>query len=288
MTKEDPEMESSFFHSGRRVVLGLALLAGGAIGWTINQPTAARADHTFSNLGVQGDCWAPGTPLQCARGYNLGGNYFYRVSKNWSGQSGLQARADPGIEAAKTNWTNAVGPQFFVSSSNPSTPNMNVYTYVYPNIQPSAPDFQAALQSGAIAAAKNFKLVNGSYQQCFNTAGGLANNACVVSFSEVYFNRNMDAACAAERPAQGGIAAAVWQNVYAHEFGHVQGLDEHPGGVVLMNNFWPEPAYPCEPWVYSNYGLNGVTATDLGTPVLAGATSCGSPRGIRCIFKWPN
>ena len=149
---------------------------------------------------------------------------------------------------------------------------MNVYTQVYPDVQPSDTTFRNALQSGAIAVTKNWSFNGSSYYQCYDASVG--NNACVVYFSEIYVNQNLWQSCGSY------WSPYNWQYIYAHELGHVQGLYEHPGNTaVLMDNYWS--SYPCD-----RSGGNGVTSTDLGSPIPAGQTYCGSLRGIRCIFQW--
>jgi len=249
------------------LILALVLLAPLLTG-------RAKADDGFKQTGVQGDCWIAGTPMQCASGWWIGSYFYYRVTTYWGGGS-LQSRAAPGLSSASSVWTNAAGPQLFVGYGDTRTPYMNVYALEYPTYQPSDAAFKKALQDGAVAVAKNWKYVNGSYQQCYNPVNG--DNACLVAFSEVYVSANVDAQCS------GGIQQSTWQYVYAHEFGHTQGLDDHFSGNILMNSNWSQN-YPC----YQNTTAYGPTSTDLGTPVPSGASSCGAPRGIRCIFKWPN
>lgn len=244
----------------------VVLTAAAGLVWAGALPSDVSADDAFD----AGDCWQTGVPLQCAAGYSQGNYYYYRVNTAWSGTA-YESEGSASLAAAKTSWSNSPGPQWFVDSSNSSAPYMSVYTWTYPTYQTADSIFNTALANGAVAVTVNWKWNGSSYQICYSYA-------CSISFSEVYVNTNVRSQC-----GSGSWSAFTWQYIFAHEFGHSQGLADHGSGNILMNNVWSSGNYPCIP----NTSANGPTSTESGTPVSGGASSCGSPKGIRCIFKWP-
>jgi hypothetical protein len=252
-------------HLTMKVVVSL-LVAANAFVWSLGMPADSRADHAFQG----GNCWQTGVARQCAAGYVQDNAYFYRVHTAWSGTI-YASEGTAALDAARTSWSNVSGPQRFVTSSSSSTPYMNVYTWMYPTYT-SGDYYIDYFLASSVAVTSNWEWNGAQYSMCYS-------NACVISFSEVYVNTNVRAAC-------GSWSAFSWQYLFAHEFGHSQGLDDHGSGNILMNNAWSFGNYPC----YPDTSANGPTATEVGTAVPWGATTCSSPpspKGIRCIFKWP-
>lgn len=251
-----------------RIAVVALLLANAAMDWLVIT-RSATADHAFDG----GDCWVSGTPLQCAAGYATGYYYYYRVNANWSSGSDIRPNAEPGMEDAKTAWGAAPGPQYFVSSTHTSTPFMKVNVLEFPEYVANDPVYDCGMfnpsQCGgpAYAVVRNWKYYD-TWVPCYT-------NACRVTEADVYLSAPWAATCS------GGRTRAVWKYVLAHEFGHVQGLNDHDSGSILMNNSWPTSCAP-------STTAQSPTSTDLGTAIPPGATSCTNPKGIRCIFKWPN
>jgi len=202
--------------------------------------------------------------VECAANWVPGLYYGYRVVPYWTGS--LQSEADASLNGAISSWTLAAGPQIFTKNT-PSSPYMIVFTFPWPTYSAPTSVFTTALNNGAIAVTANYG-TSGTW--CY------ANTACVVDHSAVYYNTNARATC-------GAWSAFTWQYIFAHEFGHSLLLDDHGSGNILMNNAWTTN-YPC----YPNSSANGPTATEIGSPVASSATDCGSPRGVQCIYKWPN
>jgi hypothetical protein len=242
-----------------RLVLLLAVL--NVVAWAaIAGAHDASADHAFSG----GDCWQAGTPTQCAASWGGAGTvYYYYESPYWD--TGLQSEGGASLSAAVSSWTNAAGPQIFTTSS-PGSPYMNVFTFPWPTYSAPASVYTTALTNGAIATTANYS-TSGTW--CVVTA-------CAIDFSSIYYNTNARSSC-------GSWSAFTWQYIFAHEFGHSQGLADHTSGSILMNQSWTSN-YPCSP----DTSVNGPTSTEEGTPVHWGDSACGSTHGVQCIFKWPN
>ena len=151
---------------------------------------------------------------------------------------------------------------------------MLVLAEEFPYYKPSQWDYECGLylpsqcSDGRIAyaVALNWKSNGSGYLPCYPTLN------CAVAFSEVYVSAQWAAQCS-------NRTTDAWTYIWAHEFGHTMGLEDHDSGSMLMNNGFTG----CVP----NTSARAPQSADLGTPIPSGATNCGSPRGIRCIFRWP-
>lgn len=227
---------------------------------TLSVVPQARADHSFQG----GTCYV--TPEMCQNGY-AGGLFYFRVSQYWGSPSQIQSRAQPGLTAAMSAWSSVAGPQVFRPSTDTNTPYNNVFVEEYPAYQSSDQNL-----NNQIAVNASVTLNHGWWGSNYQYYGFCLTNACLVDYSEVYVNDGWDSSCS------GGITAGSFQYVYAHELGHVLGLDDHGSGALLMNHSWPTSYCYSQAW--GTYGINGATATDIGH------ANCTSPKGVRCIYQY--
>jgi len=199
----------------------------------------------------------------CQSGYVNGSYFFYRVSQYWASPSQIQSRALTALTYAMDSWSNSPGPQYFVGSSNTSTPYTSLFVEEYPYFAPADQPDKDALNAPSAAVTVNHSWNGSTYAYCYDSP-------CIVSYGEVYVNDNWDSMCS------GGLTAGVFQFIFAHEFGHTQGLADHGSGSILMNNHFPTYCNQ------GNGGVNGPTSSEIGaTP------ACSGPLGIRCIYGWP-
>lgn len=229
----------------------------------------AHADDAFQG----GDCWVSGTPLQCAAGYASGNLYYYNVQQGWAPSSTIQTNASSGLSSAQSNWTSASGPQVIRAYGQSDTPNMNVYVWEFSYYTSGDSIYDNGMYNPthngagvAYAVTRNWYWTGSAYAACYSYA-------CSVAFSEVYLSQPWAATCS------GGRSTTVWTYTLAHELGHAQGLADHSSSNILMNNSWSNSCTPSS-------SATSPTSTDIGSIVSSGATSCSSPKGIRCIFKW--
>jgi hypothetical protein len=211
---------------------------------------------------LYGNCWQPGVPRHCLAGYQQGKPFELRVQSYWASSSPIRPRAEPNIPHAKKVWGNAPGPQVFDQGVDPFVPG---YIYEHPPYHSADPDFEALFHQNpprAAAGMEPWRWTGSAYEWC--------ESACTVARARIYLNSSWDAHCA------GGLQTSAWQWMYAHEMGHVLGLDDHGSGSgnILMNNHW---SVYCAPQSQARTP----TVSDLGV-----LPPCSSPRGVRCAFNW--
>lgn len=217
--------------------------------------------HAGDSFGG-GDCWRPGTPLLCQEGYIQGQFFYFRVYTWWGSPSQIRSRAEPGLNDAKTRWNVSTGPQIFVSPGSTNTPYNNIDVQEDPPFHSGNSIVHNTLHS-SVAVTVNWSWNGSSYYICFT-------NPCLIYFSEVYVNGDWDR-------YRCNLSTDVYSYVYAHEFGHVLGLNDHGSGNILMNNYWPDNCNP-------QTSARAPTSTEIGIlPPCSGA-----PPGIRCVYNWPN
>jgi hypothetical protein len=200
-----------------------------ALGPTV---AAARGGHTSG----MGDCWQGHTPKLCRSNWAaLGGaNHALRLRIINETTTALWQRA----VTAGTNWNNAPGPTSISSSARTN----DSWIFVETDNSLLAPN----------GVTRNFR-ADGT--QIF------ANVAGIIHWSEV---GSPEANLFCGTCAGGAIATRVW----AHEYGHAQGLEHHDADVLMRQNTTK----------------SAPTVTDIG----ANPPCSPSPQfdGMRCIYNY--
>jgi hypothetical protein len=229
----------------------LALVAANIFVLSSILSEGAAASHSFNN----GDCWRAGTPTLCQAGYLTGQLYYWNVTTYWKPGSAIRSLAEPGFNNGRSVWTAATGPQYFYPSG---TPRGTLYMVEWPYLNPAC--HPQCTQGSWGALTLNWKWNGSSYSMCYQSNGG----ACTIAFSEIYVNANW---------CSGSMTTTKYQYVFAHELGHVLGLNDHPSGSMLMNQTWSG----CSP----STSATSPTSTEIGT-----SPPCSGTPGIRCIYNW--
>lgn len=207
-----------------------------------------------------GRCTYPIGSRTCQYNYN-GNPHYYEVDSTSCASCTSTYAAHFGN--AKTSWSNAAGPQWFTYVG--GTPWNRNYTSVFVKQYPDYNDGN---------------VISGAYGYTYNVQPGGSgactslNLPCNVYYSDVYVNKTRFDNWYAT--LYGPDAAYLVQGVFAHEFGHVQGLGHNSSIAALMYSY-PSLSAP-----------NGPVTADIGSNPPCVEGSSGNNVTIRCIYNYSN